>query len=61
MTIMTQVILSATVMCCIVLVMSVGLIFKGKPMQKSCGGIIGSDKSECGICHGGDEPENCPD
>jgi hypothetical protein len=58
---MTQIFLASSFMCAFVLIMSVGLIFKGRPLRKSCGGIVGGDKSECGICHGGDEPENCPE
>jgi hypothetical protein len=58
---MSQIILTISVLLFLVVIMSVGMIFKGIPMRKSCGGILGGDKSECGVCSGGEEPENCPD
>lgn len=58
---MTQMALTAGTLMFLVLIMSVGMIFKGRPMRKSCGGILGGDTSDCAICDGGSEPENCPD
>ena len=58
---MTQIFITIAVLMLLVLIMSVGMIFKGRPMRKSCGGIMGGDKSECGVCSGGEEPEKCPE
>jgi|SaaInlStandDraft_1057018.scaffolds.fasta_scaffold05318_7 hypothetical protein len=58
---MTQIALAAGTLMFLVLIMSVGMIFAGRPLQKSCGGIMGGDKSECAICDGGENPDNCPD
>jgi len=58
---MVQIALTASTLLFLVLIMSVGMIFAGRPMRKSCGGLIGGDQSECNICDGGDNPENCPD
>ncbi len=35
--------------------MSIGIIFKNKPLQGSCGGL--NQQSECTICNG--NPDNC--
>lgn len=56
-----QIIATALMLLVLVFIMSIGMIVKGRPMRKSCGGIAGSDKSECLVCDGGEEPESCPD
>jgi hypothetical protein len=58
---MIQILFTIALLMFLVLIMSVGMIFKGRPMRKSCAGIVGGDKSECGVCSGGEEPESCPD
>lgn len=55
-----QIIATAAMLLFLVFIMSIGMIVKGRPMRRSCGGLGGADKSDCLICDGGDEPENCP-
>jgi hypothetical protein len=58
---MTQIALASGLLMVLVTLMSVGMIFKGRPLKKNCGGIVGGDKSDCGVCDGGEEPEKCPE
>lgn len=56
-----QFLVTAGLLLVLVLLMSIGMIIKGRPMRRSCGGIAGGDSSECAICDGGEKPENCPE
>lgn len=56
-----QIIATSVILLVLVFMMSIGMIIKGRPMRRSCGGIAGGDKSECLVCDGGEDPENCPD
>lgn len=55
---MTQVLITASLLLILMALMSVGMVFKGRPLRRSCGGIGGDDK-ECPVCDGGTRPEEC--
>lgn len=38
--------------------MAVGLIFRGRPFVRGCGGT--GKESDCNLCEGGKKPDNCP-
>ena len=56
-----QVVIPIIVMMLLFAMMAVGLIFKGRPLAKSCGGVSAEEIHECLICDGGKKPEQCPD